>query len=143
MKIKIIIGFALALMVAIFAVACGSENAPTGSGLKKISDKKVSETLTIALSNSEGKLKTGSQEVILSFTDGAGKPVDISAALLVFKMPAMGSMAEMNESVKLTTTSTVGEFKGSVNISMAGDWTAQISYEGQETGSTSMSVAAY
>ena len=34
----------------------------------------------------------------------------------------MGTMAEMNEASNLSTTSTPGQFKGSVDISMAGDW---------------------
>ena len=55
----------------------------------------------------------------------------------------MGSMAEMNDAASLSTTSTAGQFKGKVKVEMAGDWIAQISYEGQETGKTTMKVTAY
>ncbi|NNE67566.1 MAG: hypothetical protein HKN33_13460, partial [Pyrinomonadaceae bacterium] len=60
-----------------------------------------------------------------------------------FNMPAMGTMAEMNAATNLSTTSTPGEFKGSVDISMAGDWIAQITYEGDQTGKTTISVTAH
>jgi hypothetical protein len=51
-------------------------------------------------------------------------------------------MAEMNDAAELTTTGTPGQFKGNLNIQMAGDWTAQISYEGAESGKTTISTKA-
>jgi len=45
-------------------------------------------------------------------------------------MPAMGSMSAMNSSATLTTTGTPGVYSGKVNIEMAGEWQAQITYEG-------------
>ncbi|NNE68619.1 MAG: FixH family protein [Pyrinomonadaceae bacterium] len=139
----IIIGLTILLSVIVLASACGSGGDATLADMKKISDKKVSDQLTITLSNSDGKLKNGTQDLMLTFTDGCGKPVDISAAALNFNMPAMGTMSEMNQASKLSTTSTAGQFKGSVDISMAGEWTAQISYEGKETGKTTIPVTAY
>ncbi len=123
-----------------FAAACGDNSA--GSGMKQIATKKVSDDLTVTISGADGKLKNGEQTIMLAFTDGAGKPVDINAATLNFNMPAMGSMAEMNDAANLTTTGTPGQFKGSLNLQMAGDWTAQITYEGAQTGKTTIPVKA-
>ena len=90
-----------------------------------------------------GKLKSGDQEVTLAFTDAAGKPVDVGAASLNFHMPAMGSMAVMNDAATLTTTGTPGVYKGKVKLSMAGDWQAQIAIEGPAGNSkTSLPVIA-
>lgn len=137
--IGLIVLFALVVVVA----ACGGASSGAGTGMKKIMDKKVNDNLTVTLSNAEGKLKKGEQELTLSFTDGSGKPVEIKAASLNFNMPAMGTMAEMNNASNLTTTSTAGQFRGLVKIEMAGEWIAQISYEGAETGKTTMKITAY
>jgi len=45
-------------------------------------------------------------------------------------MPAMGTMAVMNNAATLTTTSTPGIYSGSVDLEMSGEWQAQISYQG-------------
>jgi len=141
MKKNTIIATILLLSLGLLSAACGGGG--TASGMKKIADLKINDGLTITLSNADGKLKNGEQDLMLAFTDGAGKPVEISAASLNFMMPAMGSMAEMNDAATLSTTGTAGEFKGKVNIQMAGEWIAQISYEGKETGKTTMKVTAY
>jgi len=131
----------LLLSLGLLSAACGGGG--TASGVKKIADLKVNDGLTISLSNADGKLKYGDQEFTLAFTDSAGKPVEISAASLNFHMPAMGSMAAMNDVATLSTTPTAGEFNGKVNLQMAGEWIAQISYEGKETGKATMKVTAY
>ena len=45
-------------------------------------------------------------------------------------MPAMGTMAVMNNAATLTTTGTPGIYSGNVDLEMAGEWQAQISYQG-------------
>ena len=139
--IKTIASIGIFSLIAL-AMACGGAGTATSGDMKKIMDKKVDDKVTVTLSNAEGALKNGKQDLILAFTDGAGKPVEIKAATLNFNMPAMGSMAEMNNSTTLITTDTAGQFKGSVNIEMAGEWIAQISYEGAETGKTTMTMTA-
>lgn len=139
---KTLIAIIVIASVGVLAAACGGSGS-TDSGMKTIAEKKISENLSVSISNPEGKLKNGEQQIGLKFTDGSGNPVEISAASLNFKMPAMGSMAEMNDAASLNTTSTPGEFNGNVNIQMAGDWTAQIAYEGEQTGKTTFSVTAY
>jgi hypothetical protein len=142
-KTKMLIGSIILFSLIILAAACGGAGTATDSGMKKIMDKKVSDNLMVTLSNAEGKLKNGEQDLMISFTDGSGKPIEIKAASLNFNMPSMGSMAEMNDAASFTTTSTPGQFKGKVKIEMTGEWIAQISYEGKETGKTTMKVTAY
>ncbi len=141
MKItKTIIATTILFAFIALAAACGGDSA--GSGMKQITTKKVNDNLTVTLSSADGKLKNGEQTIMLAFTDGAGNPVDISAATLNFNMAAMGSMAEMNDAANLTTTGTPGQFKGSLKMQMAGDWTAQVTYEGAQTGKTTIPMSA-
>ena len=137
-----IIGITILLSLVAIATACGGAGTAMGGDMKEIATKKVNDKLTVKLLSDDGKLKNGPQEMMLAFTDGSGNPIDIKAATLNFNMPAMGSMAEMNNPAQLTTTETPGQFKGKLNIEMPGDWIAQISYEGVESGKTTISTNA-
>lgn len=126
----------------IIAAACSSKTGSNVSTSTPIKAVKV-DSLTATLSNSTGQLKQGDQEVILAFTDSAGKPVDAGAVSLNFHMPQMGSMAEMNDSVTFTTTDTPGVYRGKVNIEVAGEWQGQLAFEGPAgRGKTTFSVTA-
>ena len=85
--------FAAGLLMA--GCTSGSEggNGPAAEVVKAV---KV-ENLTATLTTAGGQLKHGDQELTLAFTDAAGKSVDVGAVSLNFYMPAMGSMAAMNE----------------------------------------------
>ena len=129
-------------IAALVVVAACTKSTTTVSTGKPIATTTVNN-LTATLSNNTGQLKSGSQEVVLAFTDGSGKPVDVGAVSLNFHMPAMGSMAAMNDGVSLTTTATPGVYNGKVNISMAGEWQGQLAYEGPAgTGKATFSVTA-
>jgi nitrogen fixation protein FixH len=140
MKKSSIITF-IAIAALAIAAACtkSTNNASTG---KPIASTAINN-LTATLSNSTGQLKQGDQEVTLAFTDSSGKPVDVGAVSLNFHMPAMGGMAAMNDAVTFTTTDTPGIYRGKVNIGMAGEWQAQLAYEGPAgKGKTTLSVTA-
>ena len=127
---------ALALLSAL--AACGGG----GAGDKEIKSGKVG-TMTVTLSNSDGVLRNGDQELTVTFKDASGKTVDVGSASLNFYMPAMGSMPAMNDPATLTTTSTPGVYRGKVKLEMAGEWQAQVAYEGPAgTGKGSFSVTA-
>lgn len=136
---KLIVTTAVLILGTLFA-ACGGA---AGDSAKTFAEKKLDGNVTVTLSNSAGKLMNGEQDLVLQFTDGDGKPVEIKAAALNFNMPAMGSMAEMNDAATLTTTDTPGKFTGNVKLQMAGEWQAQISYEGTQNGNTTISTTAY
>jgi len=114
---------ALALLSAL--AACGGG----GAGDKEIKSGKVG-TMTVTLANPDGVLRNGDQELTVTFKDASGKAVDVGSASLNFHMPAMGTMAAMNNAATLTTTTTPGVYRARVNLEMAGEWQAQVAYEG-------------
>ena len=131
--------------MSMFVAACSSGTQPTAENpvQGKVIKSGSVNNLTVTLSSESGKLKNGAQELMLAFTDASGKAVDVGAASLNFFMPAMGSMAEMNNSAALTTTGTPGVYRGKVKIEMPGGWEAQISYEGPAgKGKTSIPLVA-
>jgi nitrogen fixation protein FixH len=125
---KTIFVFASVFALLVLTAACGSKPDGAAQTGKSIASVKVND-LTATISNNTGQLKSGEQEVTLAFADSAGKPVDVGAVSLNFHMPAMGSMAAMNNPVTFTTT-TAGVYNGKVNIEMAGEWQGQLAYEG-------------
>ncbi len=138
---KYILVFGL-VVLAVFAAACSSGSGGAAVG-KTIKSGPAGNNLTATISNADGVLKKGSQEFTLAFTDVSGKPVDIGAAALTFHMPAMGSMAVMNNAATFTTTDTPGVYRGKADIEMAGEWQAQITYEGPSgRGKFSLPVTA-
>ncbi len=135
----IIISIAIAISLLIVA-ACGRSGA---SGSEKVIKSTKSGDTTITLSSSTGELKSGENDLMLSFTDASGKPVDVPAASLKFHMPAMAPMAEMNDAATLTKTDTPGKFRARVNIEVAGTWEAMISFQGPRgTEQATMTVIA-
>jgi len=139
MKAKLIVAGAFLSIAASFVAACRGADP---SNEKVIKSMKSGE-LTITLSSSTGELKNGENDLMITFFDGAGKPVDVGAASLSFHMAAMGSMAEMNDRATLTTTEIAGKYRARVNIEMAGSWEAQIKYQGPHgSGRESMTVRA-
>lgn len=125
---KIFLAISLAAL-ALFAAACGSGTQDANTG-KTIKSGSAGNNLTVTLSNATGVLRDGKNEFTLTFTDASGKPVDVGAVSVNFHMPAMGTMAVMNDPATLTTTGTPGVYKGTVNLEMAGEWQTQITYEG-------------
>ncbi len=142
---KSVLAVAFALVLALVMIAaCGSK---TGSNVSVPSGKTIKSVtlgnLSATLSNSTGQLKPGNQEVMLTFTDSSGKPVDVGAVSLNFHMAQMGTMAEMNDTTAFTTTGTPGVYRGKVNIEVAGEWQGQLAYEGPAgNGKTTFTVTA-
>ncbi len=135
----IVISIAIVSFVAMLA-ACGGSR--PSSNEKTIKSTKSGD-ITISLSSAGGDIKSGENELVLSFNAASGKPMEVPAASLKFHMPAMGSMAEMNDLATLTTTETPGKFRALVNIEVAGSWEAMISFQGPlGTEQATMSVTA-
>ena len=124
--------FALIGLV-IFAAACGSSGTggvSTADAGKTIRSAPAGNGLTATISSADGTLKKGKQDFTLTFTDASGKTVDVGSVALNYHMPGMGSMAEMNNAATFRTTGAPGVYKGNAEIEMAGEWQAQITYEG-------------
>lgn len=136
-----IIAILLTSIVAL-AAACGG-GGTTADGGKTIKQAPAGNNLTATLASSDGVLRKGKQTLTLKFTDASGKPVDVGSASLNFHMPAMGTMATMNNRATLTTTGTPGVYSGSVDLEMSGEWEAQVTYQGPAgTGKANMPVTA-
>jgi len=122
---------------ALIATACQSNPA------SKVITTARADDMTITLTSATGELRTGENELMVSFTDASNKPLDIVAATLAFHMPAMGTMAEMTDPAQLTTNKTPGRFFAHVNIEVEGSWDARFVWEGPHgTGQTSTNVQA-
>ena len=129
------------LVVLLFIAACGSKSSSIETG-KVIKSASIGD-LTVTLSSPSGQIKHGGDEFFVAFKDSTGKTVDVGAVALTFHMPQMASMAPMNDPATLTTTDTPGVYRARANIEMAGEWQAQVSYEGPAgKGQTSFSVTA-
>ena len=130
MRKTVLFIYSITLFAAIaIAAACGSGANNAASG-KTIASAPAGNNLTATISSADGSLRKGQQEFTLSFTDSSGKTVDVGAVAFNNHMAAMGSMAAMNNAAVLTTTGTPGVYKGKVEVEMAGEWQAQITYEG-------------
>lgn len=144
---KLLLAFSLPALL-LLAAACGPGpgGAPTGGAVntgKVIKSAPAGNNLTVELSNEDGALKHGEEEFYVTFKDAAGKPVEVGAVALNFHMPAMGPMAVMNDPVTFTTTATPGVYRGKATIEVAGEWQAQLTYEGPAgKGKTSFPVTA-
>ena len=139
MKAKLMVAMAIFSIASTFTAACRHADS---SGEKIIKSTKSGE-LTITLSNATGELKKGENDLMITFTDASSRPADVGAASLNIHMAAMGTMAEMNDKARLTTTDTPGKYRAQVNIEMAGTWEAQVKYQGAHgSGRVSMSVQA-
>ena len=126
---KILIVVSL-LGLALASAACGSGSGSGTNPGKVIKSAPAGNNLTVEIANPDGALKHGGTEFFLTFKDGSGKPVDVGAVALNFYMPGMGTMAPMNNAATFTTTETPGVYRGKANVEMAGEWQAQITFEG-------------
>jgi len=138
---KYIVSLSL-LALLLFVAACGSKTASVDTG--KVIKSAPIGNLTVTVSNSSGQLKHGSEEFFITFKDSSGKPVDVGAAALTFHMSQMASMAAMNDPAMLTTTDTPGVYRAKADIEVAGEWQAQVAYEGPAgKGKATFSVNAH
>lgn len=138
---KIVITLILAVF-SVFAIACnsGGDNSAAGG---KVVKTHTADNLKITLLSDDGVIKNGKEEFTIVFADASGNPARIDAASVNFYMPAMGTMAVMNDAATLTSTATPGVFKGAVDLEMAGEWQVQIAYEGADgKGKTSFPITA-
>lgn len=121
------VAFLCLLTFTLLSFACGGGGASTGKAIKS---GPAGNNLTATLSSADGVLRNGKQNFTLTFADQSGKAVDVGSVALNFFMPAMGSMAAMNNPASFTTTDTPGVYAGKVDLEMAGEWQAQITYDG-------------
>lgn len=137
---KLTIALVLATLVLVVAACSSTRVTDTG---KVIKSAPVGNNLTATISNKDGALRNGDNEFFVSFKDTSGKTVEVGALGLNFYMPAMGTMPAMTNAGSFTATGTPGMYQGKVKLESAGDWQAQLSYEGTAgKGKTSLAVTA-
>lgn len=141
MKTRTIAAIFIVTLAALITAACGAKS-DSAANEKAIKSTKSGD-LTVTLASATGELKSGDNDLILSFADATGKTVDVGAVSLRFHMPAMSSMAEMNDVATLTTTDMPGKYHAKVNIEVGGTWEAIVNYEGPKgKGQASMTINA-
>jgi hypothetical protein len=137
-----LIFFIALFSISAFTFACSSGGNSGATGGKTVKTGTVND-ITVTLAAPDGVIKNGTNDFTLTFTDASGKPVDVGAASVNFHMPAMGTMAMMNDAAVLTTSGAPGVYNGKVKLQMAGEWQVQIVYEGAAgKGKTSFPVVA-
>lgn len=120
----------------LITAACGSQsnsggsNTTGGSNSEKVIKTAPLGNLTVTLANQSGQLKKGENEFLLTVKDASGKNVEVSAVSLTLSMPAMGSMAEMNNQASFATTKTPGVCRAKIDIEVGGEWQAKVVYDG-------------
>ncbi len=140
-KSEVLVALLFLLALTLLLTACKGGGGVTG-GEQAIKSTKSGD-MTVTLANAGGQLRNGENELMVTFTDATGQPVDVGAASLNFHMASMGSMAEMNDRATLTTTATPGKYRAQVKVEMGGTWEAQIAWQGAHgTGKATMNVQA-
>jgi hypothetical protein len=138
---KKLIFIAALFTISAFTFACSS-GGNSGTGGKTVKSGTVNN-LTVTLATPDGTIKNGANDFTLTFADASGRPVDVGAVSVNFFMPAMGTMAAMNDAATLTTSGTPGIYNGKVKLQMGGEWQVQIAYEGAAgKGKTSFPITA-
>jgi hypothetical protein len=129
------------LATLLLAVACGGRT--NGSDGEKVIKSGKAGGITVRISSASGELRKGPNDLTIAFVDESGQPADVTAASLNFHMPAMGTMAEMNDKAAIATTGTPGKYTARVEIEVPGTWEAQIKFQtSRDSGETSMTVQA-
>lgn len=125
---KLLISLGVTALAALL-IACGPSQEGGSTG-KVIKSAPAGNGLTVSIATSDGVLRHDNTQFTLTFVDSSGQPVDVGAVALTFHMPQMGTMAEMNDQTTFTTTATPGVYNGKVQIQVAGEWQAKITYDG-------------
>jgi hypothetical protein len=91
--------------------------------------------MTVSFYHPKGRLQSGDNEVLVEFRDGAsGRRVDVGAVRfdLDMNMPGMA----MHSGSTVTADAQPGLYHVRVRADMAGDWVAQLRYEGPRGSGT-------
>jgi hypothetical protein len=109
-------------MTMLFTVSCRSKT-------KEIASTTVA-SLTVAVSNAEGVLRHGSNELWVTFEDASGEPIDVGTLSMNFYMPGTPTTRVINNAASVTKTETVGTYHVKTKIDMGGQWQVHIAFEG-------------
>ena len=95
--------------------------------------------LTVQLSSPGGQLINGDNDMLIEFRDSGGQLIEVGNVKFEINMNMPGM--QMHEGATLQRTGTAGQYRAKIKVSMAGDWTAKLSYEGSRgSGQTSFNL---
>jgi len=84
--------------------------------------------LTVSLTDPEGGLRKGDNQIALEFRDRNGQPVDVGEVNFNVDMNMAGM--QMHNSATVERTATAGHYRAKIKIDMSGEWQATISFDG-------------
>jgi hypothetical protein len=128
----------LAVLALVFAAGAGAylwphrTSAPVSAHPLSLGTPFATRTangLTVNFYHPEGGLSLSENQVLIEFRDAAGgSPVDVGAVrfALDMNMPGMA----MHSGSTISPAGGVGRYRAKITPGMAGDWTAQLSYDG-------------
>ena len=109
--------------------AHGPALAMTDSGLGAPFATRSANGLTVNFYHSEGALRLADNNVIIEFRDASsGAPVDVGSVKFALDMNMPGMV--MHSGSTITPAGGVGRYRAKIKPDMAGDWTAQLHYDG-------------
>ena len=109
--------------------ARGPTPAMAASGLGTPFATRSTNGLAVNFYHSEGGLRLADNNVVIEFLDeSSGAPVDVGSVKFALDMNMPGMV--MHSGSTITPAGGVGRYRARVRPDMAGDWTAQLHYEG-------------
>jgi Cu(I)/Ag(I) efflux system membrane protein CusA/SilA len=107
--------------------SASSETAPAGLGGPSMT--KTANGLKVNLYGADGGRRSAENEMLIEFLDaGSGVPVDVGTVRFALDMNMPGMV--MHTGGAVVVGSAPGRYSASIKPEMAGDWTAQVYYEG-------------
>ncbi len=118
----------------------GAASALTADALGAPFATRSANGLTVNFYHADGGLKFADNEVIIEFRDAAsGEAVDVGTVKFELDMNMPGMV--MHSGSTITPADAPGRYRAKIKPDMAGDWKAQLSYDGPRgTGSFSFAV---
>lgn len=97
--------------------------------------------LAVNLVSPEGQLQKGDNKILIEFRDSSGQLVDVGDVKFNLDMNMTGMV--MHSGATIERTSTPGQYRATIQVGMAGDWNARISFDGPRgQGQQSFSATA-
>lgn len=133
------------LRAALGGMTMGTGVTEIGGQARSTASTPSGESLLIDLRTTPSPPRSGSNRLLVTVTDAAGKPVTDLTIRVVFFMPAMPTMgmAAMRTEATLTPSG-AGEFQGELQVPTSGTWQVTVTAEkgGAVVGSQQMNLNA-
>ncbi|MGI8957667.1 MAG: CusA/CzcA family heavy metal efflux RND transporter [Chthoniobacterales bacterium] len=143
---KRVVALAIAIVLVVAAIYGGGffshkfKNSGGGENPEPPFATQTANGLTISLIAPQKELRRGDNDLLIEFRDATGRLVDAGNVKFATDMN-MASMV-MHSGATIERTATAGQYRAQINIGMAGDWNATLSFDGPAgKGQASFSVS--